>query len=42
MGKILEKEGNMILLEFLDLLINNLFSEIAQGISSLSFLGYMT
>ena len=40
MGKILEKEGNVILLEFSDL-VNNLFSEIAQGISSFSFLGHM-
>ncbi|KAK7829066.1 receptor-like protein eix2 [Quercus suber] len=32
MGKVLEKEGNMILLEFPDLSVNNLFSEIAQSI----------
>ena len=41
MGKILEKEGNMTLLEIPDLSINNLFSKIAQVISTLFFLGYM-
>ena len=41
MGKILEKEGNMILLEFTDPSINNIFNELAQGVSSFSLLGYM-
>ena len=41
MGKIPKKAKNMILLEFPDLSINNLFGEIARGIFGLSFLGYM-